>query len=51
MSQYFPKPSELSTYNVKVKLELSNYAKKFKQVTDSDTFSLEEISDLKGFKS
>ena len=27
MSQYFPKPSELSTCNVKVKLELSTMQK------------------------
>ena len=52
MSQYFPKPKSLGT-NVKVELDLSNYATKadFKNETGFDTSDFAEKTDLANLKS
>ena len=52
MSEYFPKPKSLGT-NVKVELDLSNYATKadFKNETGFDTSDFAEKTDLANLKS
>ena len=48
MSQYFPKPSELFSGDINVKVDLSNYATKsdLKNATGIDTSKLAAKSDL-----
>ena len=52
MSQYFPKPHDRFSGNVKVELDLSNYATKFhlKGATGIDTSNLAVKPDLAGLK-
>ena len=48
MSQHFPKPNESSRGDMKIELELSNYATKdnLKDATGVDTSNLAAMSDL-----
>ena len=48
MSQHFPKPNESSRGDMKIELELSNYATEddLKDVTGVDTSNLAAMSDL-----
>ena len=52
MSQYFPKPCERSSGNVKVELDLSNFATKadLKEATSIGTSNLAAKSDLRSLK-
>ena len=52
MSQYFPKPCKLSSGNIKLELDLSNYATKadLKGATCVDTSNIAAKTDLASLK-